>query len=467
MIHYLKAMANDLDTVLRHLCEQEEKAGCYNVSVAGIRAYNIVRFHVRNFYLHSKGLHFVESLKGVNYWHFVKSFFLSTIHLTKLWILHKKYDTLFYPFLRLDNVDGTYVEKFTDPVIESCGLKDGYVIFERGWRGEHPKPRIHQSKVVYTNLIDVLVPVYTRLMYKRFVKKHRNELNDLYRALDETMEGVDYHRYFVTDRIFRAVCYIHIFERIFKRMGIKKIMGPSRANLIWLTYAAHQCGIKVYEFQHGITYGETALYSGYRDPDFTPDCFLAYGDTPPRDVYGIEEDKMINIGWAFQDYLKKLSSGQKKYDKGVLVISNPCTTDKVLEATFRLADAFKEIHFVVRPHPVEVVTQDHINAIAKHENVTLQDWHINVALAMQSFDCIIGESSTVLYEALNDGKKVARFCFEGFTPEYLTPEDEDCFWKVNDIESFKAFMDGKVEDKKSMKIYSKFDKELFLKLYNA
>lgn len=457
----------NLDSVLLKLSEREERAGCYKCKVSGIHVYSLVRFVVRNIYLKSKGLNYVENPTSANFGRIVKSIVLSSFHLVKIILSRSKYDTLFYPFLRLDCVDGNYLDKFTDPVIECCDITDNYIIFERGIRGEHPTPRLHSSKVVYTDIIEVFCDVFAKLMYKRFYRRNKEDVERLFEAVEEALEGVDYQRKRILIGIYRNICFIRIYEWLLKKMNIKKIFAPARSNLLGLTYISKRNGILLYEFQHGITYGETALYSGYRDPDFTPDYFLAYGDTPPRDVYGIEEDKMINIGWAFQDYLKKLSAGQKKYDKGVLVISNPCTTDKVLEATFRLADAFKDIHFVVRPHPVEVVTQEHINAIAKHENVTLQDWHINVALAMQSFDCIIGESSTVLYEALNDGKKVARFCFEGFTPEYLTPEDEECFWKVNDIESFKAFMDGRVEDKKSMKIYSKFDKELFLKLYNA
>lgn len=460
-------MENNLDIVLSDLCKREELAGCYDCEVCGIHVYNLVRFIIRNYYLSGKGLDFVEDVPKPDYWIISKSFISSAFQLSKLLLLNKKYDVMFYPFFRLDNVDGLYMDKFTDPVIDSCGLKGSFIIFERGRGSIHPKPRMHKEKVVYTNVIDICSEIYARLMYKRYLKRHKREFDSLFKAIGDAYGTLNYSPRYIINRIIKCICFINLYEKLFGKLQIKKIFAPSRSNLISLTYAAKRNGITVYEFQHGITYGETALYSGYRDPDFTPDYFLAYGDTPPRDVYGIDEEKMINIGWAFQDYLKKLSSGQKKYEKGVLVISNPCTTDKVLKATFLLADAFKEIQFVVRPHPVEVITQDHIKAIAKHENVSLQDWHINVALAMQSFDCIIGESSTVLYEALNDGKKVARFCFEGFTPEYLTPEDEECFWKVNDMESFKAFMDGKVEDKKSMKIYSKFNKELFLKLYNA
>lgn len=461
-------MATELDTVLQGLCKREIEAGCYDCKVGDINAYNLVRFRLRNYYLTSRGLEFVDnSSTSVNYWHFAKSFTQSAIQLLKLILLRKRFDVLFYPFLRLDKVGDYYLDKFTDPIIECCGLHENYIIFDRGRRGEHPTPRLHKKNVIFTNFIDVCCELYVRIRYKQLRQRYKEEFDHLFDAIDYALEGIKYDRDFIANRVLLGSYTIRVYEWLLKRMNIKKIFAPSRVNLLELMRVARRNGMRIYEFQHGITYGETALYSGYRDPDFTPDYFLAYGDTPPRDVYGIDEEKMINIGWAFQDYLKKLSSGQKIYEKGVLVISNPCTTDKVLRATFLLADAYKDIQFVVRPHPVEVVTQEHVNAIAEHENVSLQDWHINVALAMQSFDCVIGESSTVLYEALNDGKKVARFCFDDFTPEYLTPEDEECFWKVYDTESFKSFIDGKAEDKKSMKIYSKFDKELFMKLYNA
>lgn len=331
----------------------------------------------------------------------------------------------------------------------------------------HFRPRLHQSHVVYTNVLDIYFDLKAKFGRASFEKKHKNELDRLYAGIEKVMENKPFDRQYLTNRILYGLCKIRVYENIFHKLGIKKFFAPSRANLLCHICPAKRLGVEVFEFQHGITYGETALYSGSRDSDFTPDRFLAFGDSQPRNVYGIDESKIYNIGWAFQDYIDKIQTGTKVGEHDILVISGPCLTDKILSATFRLAKESPDVHFVVRPHPAEVVTEEHRRSVEEFLNVEFQDPKINVAVAMRPYQNIIGENSTVLYEALTYGKKVARFCFDGFAPRYLTPEDEECFWKVNDMASFKAFIEGKPEDKKSMKIYSKFDKELFMKIYNS
>lgn len=456
----------ELDKIITGFCEREEKAGCYEYEVAGIKAYNLIRFKIRNDYLQSKGFNFVENYKGANYFEVLKSLTKSTIQLSKIWFGKKKYATLFYPFLRLDCVNGLYLDKFTDPVIDVCKLDD-YIIFERGRRGLHLIPRIHQSKVVYTNLLDYIIVVLAKIKYKWFVRQYKEELDRLFLSIDSIMDGVSYNRDYLCNRILCSVYTIKIYEKLLRRMEVKKIFAPSRNNITSLMYVGRKNNITVYEYQHGITYGETALYSGRRESEFVPEYFLAFGDTPPRNVYGIDESRIYNIGWAFQDYLDNINTGEDVSENDVLVISGPCLTDKILDATIRLATLFSTIQFVVRPHPAEVVTDAHRERASKYANISWQDPKVNVAVAMKQYNHLIGENSTVLYEALTYGKKVARICFDGFSPRYLTPEDEECFWKISDKASFEAFINGKVEDKKSMKIYSKFDKELFLKLYNA
>ena len=456
----------ELDKIINSLCEREEKSGCYDCEVAGIKVYNLIRFEVRNIYLQARGYSFVEEYKGANYFEILRAITKSTFQLGKIWFGKKKYDTLFYPFLRLDHVGNFYLDKFTDPIIDSCDLGD-YIIFERGKRCIHPRPRLHHQKVVYTNLIDVTSDLIAKFFPGLFKRKYHEELERLFYSIGLTLDGIDYDKSYILNHILHYFCFIKVYAILLRRMGIKKIFAPSRANIISLTYAAKMNNIIVNEFQHGITYGETALYSGRRERDFVPDYFLAFGNTPPRNVYGIDESKIYNIGWAFQDYIDEIQTDTEISDKDVLVISGPCMTDKILSATFRLAKDNLDVHFVVRPHPAEVVSDEHRESVERYSNVNFQDPKINVAVAMRPYHNIIGENSTVLYEALTYGKKVARFCFEGFAPRYLTPEDEECFWKVNDMASFKAFIEGKAEDKKSMKIYSKFDKELFMKIYNS
>ena len=85
-------------------------------------------------------------------------------------------------------------------------------------------------------------------------------------------------------------------------------------------------------------------------------------------------------------------------------------------------------------------------------------------MALHSFDQIIGENSTVLYEALAINKKVGKLYFEGLDPKYLEEGDRECFWEIRDQQDFESFIKGTVGQKKSMCMYSLFDKNKYLKI---
>ena len=96
----------ELDSIILRICEREEKSGCYDCEVAGIKVYNLIRFKVRNIILQAQGHNFVENYEGVSFLQFIKSLTISTFQLSKIRLERKKYNTLFYPFLRLDCVEG-------------------------------------------------------------------------------------------------------------------------------------------------------------------------------------------------------------------------------------------------------------------------------------------------------------------------------------------------------------------------
>lgn len=100
--------------------------------------------------------------------------------------------------------------------------------------------------------------------------------------------------------------------------------------------------LPVYEFQHGITNGETCLYSGYYNPDIDPDYFLTFGDACHKNVFGIPENKIINIGWAFKSYLKQQHLNTEFFPDTFLVISEPEISQKVIDIVIYFANHFPE-----------------------------------------------------------------------------------------------------------------------------
>ena len=149
-------------------------------------------------------------------------------------------------------------------------------------------------------------------------------------------------------------------------------------------------------------------------------------------------------------------------EKDVLVVSDPQCTDAMLNAVILLAEAFREVTFHFRPHPHEVLTAEHKAKIVAHQNIVIQDFQINITEVLMAVKYVIGENSTVLYEALSEGCRSGKLYFDGLNPIYLHEDDRGSFWEINNLESFKSFLNGK-EEKVKKSIYSPFDKELFMK----
>ena len=256
--------------------------------------------------------------------------------------------------------------------------------------------------------------------------------------------------------------YTQLLKYLFAHLSAKRVMQPMR-NCSSFS-AANLLDIKTYEFQHGVTYGETSLYSGYRDESVMPDFFLAFGDNKPIDVYGIEEERIVNIGWALWDYLKNVNASVKYKQFDVLFISEPEITNKIINIIQLLAEECPESNFYLRPHPHEIIGQKNLEIIERYPNVFLQDKSINIMEVMMGFECIVGENSTVLYEALSMNKKVGKLFMGDLHPVYLEESDKESFWEIRNTSDFKVFLQGNNSSKKHKSVYSQFNKEMLINI---
>lgn len=449
--------------LLKDICEKENKSGLYDNNIGGLPLYSMVRGYVRYRILEINGLSFMQLKSPVKGWAVFKSSIVSFGHLLKLFVSRKKYSSIYYAFARVDKVGDYFLDKFTDPIIEQCEKKGSYVILDYGRAGVHAKPRIHAESIVYLDMISASARIYGMLFSQLYYLRYKKEFDSFFEKLDALFGHTFNKSYIIREYVSNRV-YIKQLQKLFKRVSAKRVVGPARAFMAAPFIAAKRQGMQTFELQHGVSYGETVLYSGYRDEMILPDFFLAFGDNKPLDVYGIDESHIINIGWAFQDYVAKTIGNNTVREEDVLVVSDPEITDAIISAVLKLAKDFPESTFYIRPHPHEVITEQQRKIIAKEPNVMIQDNTINITVALHRFDQIIGENSTVLYEALAVNKKVGKLFFEGLDPKYLVEEDRECFWEIKDQKDFDSFLNGKVEQKRSKCIYSPFDKNNYLKI---
>lgn len=303
---------------------------------------------------------------------------------------------------------------------------------------------------------------WAKLYRKSFVKKYHSELSQQQQVITQAFGNI-VSKSEIVNAFLPSYLYAKLLHVVFKRVHAKRVIGPARQFLNAPFIAARRLGMQAFELQHGVTYGETLLYSGYRDEMLLPDYFLSFGNNKPSDVYGIDESRIVNIGWALQDYIAKLPQENTWREQDVLVVSDPEVTDAMIEAVLPLAKAHPDSMFYLRPHPQEVITQAHRARMATVPNFVVQDNRINITVVLQGFTHVVGENTTVLYEALAARKKVGKLFGQGLNPRYLEASDRDAFWEIRSDDDFRDFLQGNVNDKVSKCIYSPFDREAFLK----
>lgn len=449
---------NDL---MSYLVPLEEQSGCYDYKIHGLCVYSLTRDNLRYRYFRHKGIAFNTRPDKTKYWDTVKTFFISLFHILKIVILRPNVDYIFHAFARLEAINGEYIDKFSDPIIDSIGL-NSYAIFQYGRGGVHLTPRRHSKNVYYTDFLKIWLSVVKPLTYLWYSLFYRNALRGLFDSLHKVYVDMPIDKKEIVFDFHSNYAYYRLYKLLLKIMKPKAIMGTCRDQLYALFIAANKLGIKHCEFQHGITIGETGLYSGYRYNPLLPDVFLAFGENNPKTVYGVDESRIRNIGWALYDYLKDVVYDEKITEKDVLVVSDPEITGKLLEVVLALAQEAPDLVFHFRPHPLEKLTNDQLKMIQSTDNVKLQNKNVNITLVLSKFNLVIGENSTVLYEALSMNKKVGRLCMNGLTPQWLNDEDSSYFWQINDEKDFVEFVKADSSERKSKSIYSPFNKKIFL-----
>lgn len=448
--------------VIRGICEKEDHSALYEIKIGGLPAYSMIRGFVRYRILESNSLPAMNLRSPLNWKEAFRSALISWCQLLKLRVSGRKYPSIYYAFARVDKVGGAYLDKFTDPIIEQCEKKGRYLILDYGRAGVHPRPRVHADSIVYLDFFGGMSRLYGTLFFRYFYRRHKREFDGLFEELRNTF-GIDFNQTAIMKELASESVYVDRVQRLFRKVSAERVIGPARAFMAAPFIAAKRQGMKTFELQHGITYGESVLYSGYRDEKILPDFFLAFGDNKPIDVYGIDVTRIVNIGWAFQNYIGDVS--QDVIDCGprdILVVSDPEVSIPLLKAVAGLAKDNPEIAFHFRPHPHEVITQEQKEMIAPYPNIKIQDNHINITIVLHKFCHVVGENSTVLYEALALRKKVGRLFAEGLAPQYTDEGDRDCFWEIRCQEDFMAFIEGNVNMKKSKCIYSPFNKNRYL-----
>jgi len=424
------------------LLELEDKLGLYEYTVKGVPIYYIFRYLLRERYMEKEaiGCKRVNNHSKFKFPLLLKTYLSSALQVLNLCCTKKRIDNVIFGFPRLEKINGVYLDKFVDPVILESNLKDSYIYFERGRSGVHLAPRLNEEHIIKTEFIDFTAQIIGALIAPIVLCCFLRTIFSFFSKLKKNFKVSNRMLFTISHKISILLLKVSFFKVLFKKFQTKRLFSVASNLFRDYTVACRKLGIPVYEFQHGITVGYTTLYSGKYDQKIQPDYFLAFGESSMRDIFSVPLDRMINIGWAFKSFIKQYIPDSKHEDNTFLVISESHISQKIIQTMIELSNAYPDLIFHIRLHPLEKWSSEQMEEVLPYKNISIQDNTMNSSIALLSYNSILGENSTVMYEALSLGKKVGRFCFNGFVPTQMPGIPEEAFYYIQNIQDFKNFV---------------------------
>ena len=448
---------------LKELLDKEKNLRIYDERIWGIPLWGCVKRKYRNKYMfvHAE-IPPMSNHPKFNVWALMRSFVLSFWHILKLFVCSQKKSNLFLGFMRLEQVDGVYMDKFVDPIIMLSAAKDDYVYFERGRSGVHRSPRAIDN-IVWTEFIDNLSLIMALFIFPFLAIFKWGTYEGLIIKVNRLIGISLKDRLYIYVRTTTCLLKIFFLCLVIKRLGVKRLFAP--VAVLHFPYVAVCKLLKIpcYEVQHGITVGQTTTYSGEYVPEAYPDYFLTFGKSSLKDgLFGLPFEKMINIGCAFKSFLKKRRIIILK--DTYLFLSEPQISQKMVDTLSELANLYPQYSFHLRLHPLEKLTRYQQNSLSGFPNVAIVDNVENSTIACMAYEGVIAENTTVLYEAVSVGIKAARLQYNGFHTIHFKDEPQGMFFYMKKAKDFSEFVNDFKVVVDSEFFYSTFDVENFNKI---
>lgn len=425
--------------------------------------WRLIRFNYRLQGL-KKGINFSNDTqsKSFNLKIIFTFFFKSLSQFLGLIIYENKKETLILSFPRLFNLNGSYFDKFTDPIIDLSLKKDDYLILQTNNARQHSTPREHCNDLIYNDfefyysfLIAVLFSPVLLIVYFHKINTLKNRVEKVYKISNT---------FYVTTAISIGVFWIKSwFAFIYlKRTKAKRVILVSRYVFNPFIYRAKKMNVPVFELQHGATIGATPLYSGSYNTVIDPDYFLSFGEKWRATHFSIPDHRMINIGWAYSKWLelKNVNIDLEEIENSILVVSSPAQTDYVIETILTFANEFSNYQFYLRLHPQEQLSVSQLDLINNKNNVMLDDTKLESTLAVLKYKYVLGVMSTVLYEAVAQDKRVG-VLQSNVSQNSKVTSPAGALFSIRTSQDFKLFLSYHPKGDKKLEAFSRFNVELF------
>lgn len=367
-----------------------------------------------------------------------------------LFVSKLKYLFLGSGITNIKNSDEKYYNRVSDDLLlshrEESFLIEQYNSFEFRY------PRIH-NRHANSLVFDVL---YMLLIKTGIVKLDHAENNILEAILQsvqsEFNEVKDKERnelkLIFINQILKAKAQYLLFKNLFylKKPEIIFIEDASYGSNAYVVKAAKDQGIKVGEIQHGFVgkshmaynYSESVVNSNlYKE--YLPDYFLTYGDFWGEEI--TLPSRKVTIGKpSIQVHAAKQNKIKK--ENVILFISSGNTleeTQKVLNIILNNTNG-TDWRVKFRPHPLENgnVKERYGRLI---EGGMAIDLNNNVYDSIIESECVIGDISTVLFEAMAFENKIIISYLSRHNPQVTFPESSVLILEIDDLKDISTILD--------------------------
>jgi hypothetical protein len=445
--------------LLEDIYNKEKNSELGKIQLFGIPVWRIVRYNTRLHYIHSKTGYIASSSPQQ------KVHNRSLKLLSGFWkYIGKDNLSVFFTFNRLINTNDILLDKFEDPLIELTDLqKSNYVIVDTPNYVGYYK-RVHRNHSVSNEYRTLFMQILKNASLLVTPILLRGKICSLYSMVNEVfkMDSYQLKQYQRAVSLF-AASYLY-YSIWFRLLRPRRVFVVLREGYFPVIAACKKLGIPVAEFQHGITMDKTVSYTGDYDQRIDPDYFLVFGDYWKGPQFGMPLDRIINIGWAYSKYLQKtIVENNEKHDKEVLVISSPEISDAILDALQELSKNDADYSFDIRLHPCESYNGDQQEKLKAIPKAQVVDNKTDSALVLPTYKYVVGENSSVIYEALSVGCKVGMLNMCGLRPAIDLPGIKDNFFVINNREDFERFLtEDSNQSTSKAEFYSEFDSKRFM-----
>lgn len=449
--------------LLAEIVETENNLHLDRFTIFGVPLWRIVRYHTRVEYINKKVGYITGSptvIVGKKQLKFCSGFWT---------FIGKRKLNIFFPFNRLSNIGGQYIDKFTDPVIDESQLIDDVFMIVEAQNYVGAYKRIHKQQTVSNEGRTILSQLIKKCCEIIVPVKYRTTINEMFNFVKDPfmLEDTYIKRFYF--EVAHFIARYQYYKFWFKVLRPKRVFIVYREGYFPIIAACKKLNIPVAEFQHGITLDNTVSYAGDYDARIDPDYFLTFGEFWKGPQFGMPLDRIVNIGWAYSKYLShKVSDKGERHANEVLVISSPEISDAILDTLATLSDAQGDFSFHIRLHPCESYSDAQKEKLSKISKAIVVDNKIDSAIVLPTYKYVVGENSSVIYEALSVGCKVGMLNMCGLRPAVDLPGIQDSFFIISSISDFESFMQGDCSmEHKGKGFYSEFDNKRFMDFVNT